>query len=454
MTSARSHFGFLLSSGLWVFACIELNELPDNDDGAGGAAAGEQSRGGRAGAAGRDGGSGGQVPIAGADGGGGSSGANTDGGASAGEAGGGRGGSGGIAGEGTAGTDPTAGGGQASGGTSGAGGAGPLGGAGMGGEGAIGGDDGCLDYRINPEQPPQIVAISGDVGGVHDPVLIAEKGVYYLFHTGAGIDVKTSSDLQVWTDQESVFASNPTWIASAVPGAGDLWAPDISYFNDTYHLYYSASTFGSQRSCIGHATRAALDDAVGWTDHGAVVCSNPDGGTSDDWNAIDPNVILDDQNTPWLSFGSFWGGIKMIELDASGARANATLHSLAARTENERSVEAPFIVRRCEYYYLFVSFDFCCRGSGSTYRIMVGRSTNILGPYLDRSGVSLLDGGGTQVLAGNTRWRGPGHNAVLFDGYSAYNVYHSYDTLNFGRFALRISEMTWDVSGWPVSAGP
>ncbi|HEY8945228.1 MAG TPA: arabinan endo-1,5-alpha-L-arabinosidase, partial [Polyangiaceae bacterium] len=296
------------------------------------------------------------------------------------------------------------------------------------------------------------VPLTGDLVA-HDPVIIKSDGLYYVFHTGPGVRVKTSSDMREWSDAGSVFNPRPSWTATQVPGVGDLWAPDISYFGGTYHLYYSASTFGSNRSCIGHATRAALNSGS-WTDHGPVICSNPDGGTADNWNAIDPNVVLDEEDTPWLSFGSFWDGIKMIELDQTGARANMDLHSLASRTVNERSVEAPFIVRRCNYYYLFVSFDFCCRGTTSTYRTMVGRSTNVLGPYVDRSGNELLDGGGTQVLVADTRWRGPGHNAIFFEGSSAYNVYHTYDAQNQGRITLRISELAWDVSGWPVSAGP
>jgi arabinan endo-1,5-alpha-L-arabinosidase len=274
-----------------------------------------------------------------------------------------------------------------------------------------------------------------------------------LFHTGDGIGAKTSTNLREWKAAPAVFASNPSWIAQEVPGATNLWAPDISFFGGSYHLYYSASTFGSNRSCIGHATREALN-AGSWTDHGSVVCSNPNGGSRDDWNAIDPNVIVDQAGVPWLSFGSFWGGLKLVELDDSGARANDTMTSIAARPSNGGALEAPFIVRRCGYYYLFVSFDTCCQGVDSTYKVMVGRSANVAGPYSDREGRAMMQGGGTPVVAGNTRWRGPGHNAVVFDDSGAYNVYHSYDGNNNGAAMLRISELVWDAEGWPISGGP
>lgn len=466
----RTHLIFLMSSGTWAFACIQLNKLPaDDEGGAGNASAGLggviQSGAGGA-LAGRGGGTGahaGQSTQAGAGqaGGNGGSGGMAEsgaGGSLVGTGGGGMNGNGGSAGLeplGGGGSDSLPNGGAGIGGTSDAGSANAgtaQGGTTNGGAAGAAGDDGCDLFRQDPDNPPSSLNLSGNLW-VHDPVVIAAHDRYYLFHTGSRVPVKTSTNLTAWTDSGTVFITNPSWISTQVPGSSDLWAPDISYFGGLYHLYYSVSTFGSNRSCIGHATRAALDSGS-WTDHGPVICSNPIGGPSHDWNAIDGNVILDEEGTPWLSFGSFWSGIKMIELDEDGARANQDLHSLATRVENGGSVEAPFIVRRCDAYYLFVSFDFCCRGSQSTYRIMVGRSENLLGPYLDRSGKSMLEGGGTLVLQADTRWRGPGHNAVFIDGDAAYNVYHAYDSQNLGRATLRISELVWDASGWPLSDGP
>lgn len=319
------------------------------------------------------------------------------------------------------------------------------------GGGPLDANDRCGFGELGETFSTDAMVLAGNLD-VHDPVTLAVGNRYFLFHTGARIPVKTSSNLRDWSNAGSVFNSNPAWISSLVPGASDLWAPDISHFGGSYHLYYSASTFGSNRSCIGHATRNSLDSGS-WFDRGPVVCSNV-GGPGDDWNAIDPNLILDGDGVPWLFFGSFWSGIKAVKLDSSGVRADEVLHSIAARNNDGKAIEAPFITRRCGYYYLFVSFDFCCRGSSSNYRQLVGRSTDLLGPYLDRAGRSLLDGGGTPLLQGNSRWRGPGHNALLFVGERAYNVYHSYDAQNQGRAQLRIAELVWDSEGWPISGGP
>ncbi len=116
-------------------------------------------------------------------------------------------------------------------------------------------------------------ALTGNLG-THDPTLIEQDGRFYLFQTGPRLPGKTSTNLLGWSDgQASAFGSgNPAWIAQQVPGATDLWAPDLSYFSGQYHLYYSASTFGSNSSCIGHATRASLASGS-WTDRGSVVCS-------------------------------------------------------------------------------------------------------------------------------------------------------------------------------------
>ena len=307
-------------------------------------------------------------------------------------------------------------------------------------------DDRCDVAVHDPSAPPGVMTLSGNLG-THDPTVIEQDGVFYEFQTGPRIPGKTSTDLMRWEGTDSALGrGNPSWIAGAVPGARDLWAPDISLFNGQYHLYYSASTFGSNTSCIGHATRESLATGA-WMDHGSVICSR----SSDRYNAIDPNLIVDEEGTAWLVFGSFWDGIKAIELDAAGARANDELHSLASRGGG--AIEAPVVVRRCGYYYLFVSFDRCCDGANSTYNIRVGRSEAVLGPYVDREGTSMMAGGGTQIVAGDSTWRGPGHNAVIFHGERAYNIYHAYAARN-GAPNLRVAELVWDADGWPVSGGP
>ena len=125
-----------------------------------------------------------------------------------------------------------------------------------------------------------------------------------------------------------------------------------------------------------------------------------------------------------------------------------TLYSLASRSRPS-AIEAPNIIRKNDYYYLFVSFDFYCRGKDSTYNIRVGRSRNLTGPYMDRSGKPMMQGGGTLVVAGTGRWAGPGHCAVLQEKDGDKLVYHAYDTESRGVPTLRIANIRWDSEGWP-----
>ena len=303
-----------------------------------------------------------------------------------------------------------------------------------------------------PSRPP--LDLQGDIRQVHDPTIIKDGDTFYLFSTRAGIAVRCSKDLVAWRLCGDVFAHLPAWAVSDVPGLRGIWAPDISYFNGKYHLYYSASTFGKNRSSIGLATNQTLDptsDKYRWDDQGKVISSY----NTDDWNAIDPNIVVDEQGEPWMSFGSFWSGIKMRKIDRATGKISSTdtkLYSLASRPRSAElpgAIEAPAIVRRGGYYYLFVSFDFCCRGVNSTYNIRVGRSKQVTGPYLDRDNKDMMDGGGTLVLSGGKRWRGPGHCAVLRDQGGDKLVYHAYDADARGASTLRIAAISWE-GDWPT----
>lgn len=296
---------------------------------------------------------------------------------------------------------------------------------------------------------------------VHDPVMIKQDDTYYLFCTGQGISVWSSKDMKHWEREEQVFATAPAWAVEAVPGfKNHIWAPDIFYHNGKYYLYYSVSAFGKNTSCIGLATNTTLhpdDPDFEWEDQGKIIQSVPG---RDMWNAIDPNLILDKKGIPWLSFGSFWQGIKLVRLrdDLMGvAESPQEWHTIASRPRDfktdeqhagEGAIEAPFIFRKRDYYYLFVSFDSCCRGVDSNYKIMVGRAENITGPYLDQDGKKMVHGGGTLLLAGNKAWPGVGHNSVYtFDG-TDYLIFHGYDASDEGKPKLRIEKIIWE-NGWP-----
>ena len=286
--------------------------------------------------------------------------------------------------------------------------------------------------------------LTGDYALAHDPAIAREGGRYYVFTTSgprevSQIPIRCSKDLLTWKECGHVFAELPAWIHDASPKTRNLWAPDISYFNGKYHLYYAYSSFGVNTSGIALATNVTLDPAspqYQWNDEGRVLTST----AADDFNAIDPNLVLDRKGQPWLSFGSFWGGIKMRRIDAiTGklSRKDNHLYGLASRKKPEiaepakpglpanwQAIEAPFIIHHGKYFYLFVSFDLCCRGTRSTYRIMVGRSRKATGPYLDADGKQMIDGGGTQVLAGNSRWLGPGEDSRSCS--SAMETYSSF----------------------------
>ncbi len=338
----------------------------------------------------------------------------------------------------------SAGSGASEGGTSGV-----LSQAGRGGSDPVGGaSSGGTDPVVGP------LELSGDLE-THDSCVIEAEGRFTVFYTGPGIRMKVSDDLLFWEDEpQSAFAENPAWITDLVPDATDLWAPDVSFVDGLYHLYYAASTFGSGRSCIGHATTDSLAMPIGWVDQGPVICSDLGGEDVDDWDAIDPSTLTDPDGTRWMVFGSFGSGIKLIQLDESGARVDDTLHALAARSPDNPAIQAPFLLYRAPYYYLFVSFDRCCQGVSSTYNIRVGRASDVLGPYVDRDGVPMLEGGGTLLLEGDDRWRGVGANTILSTGGQDYNVYHSYDANAAGRATLRISGIAWDSEGWPIPGRP
>ena len=297
----------------------------------------------------------------------------------------------------------------------------------------------------------------GQIQQVHDPVMTYEDGMYYVFSTGRRIPVICSPDKITWESCGRVFDRNPAWIREINPDLVDIWAPDISYFNGRWHLYYAVSNFGTQNSAIGLATNSTLNPSkpdFEWVDQGIVLRSQP----GDLWNAIDANLVLDEAGEPWLVWGSFWSGLWLGKIDAATGQLDpdkANYHHLADRyagPDNDPAIEAPFLVQRGDYWYLFASFDQCCQGVASTYNVRVGRSQSLTGPYVDRDGVPLREAGGTLILSEYDHWKGPGHNGIFVEDGVYWIVYHAYDENQIGIPKLRIEALGWDAEGWPVLA--
>ncbi len=329
----------------------------------------------------------------------------------------------------------------------------------------------CLTSHAAFAQPAQALSLTGDFWGTHDPSIIREDNTWYVFATGKARDggqfqIRCSTDLHAWKLCGQVFDRIPDWIRRESPGTQELWAPDISYENGEYRLYYAYSLFGKNTSGIALAINKTLDPQspnYKWVDRGLVLKSVE----TDDFNAIDPNFILDAHGHAWLAFGSFWSGIKMRRLDDHTgmlSAADTKLYSLATRSKpanapppppglppDWEAVEAPFIVHHGGYYFLFVSWDLCCRGVKSTYRTMVGRSKQVTGPYIDRDGVPMMQGGGTALLTANARWLGPGGESVRMQPRGPdVLVFHAYDA-HTGRPAMQISTLSWE-DDWPHAA--
>src|SRR5690348_12207833 len=232
-------------------------------------------------------------------------------------------------------------------------------------------------------------------GRVHDvapdpAIIAAPDGSYYVFGTGDGLPFWHSTDLVNWKRAGRVFDSpEPVWTRQYVARPAGCWAPDISFHNGAYYLYYAVSEFGSQNSVIGLAVNKTLDPAspgYKWEDRGAVIASAA-GKTS--FNAIDPTLFVDRDRRWYLFFGSFFSGIQVMWLDSRTGKplaGNDPLLTVAVHPGLVPSIEGAYVIEHGNYYYMFVSWGMCCFGPLSTYRVMVGRAGAIRGPYLDRSG--------------------------------------------------------------------
>ena len=310
----------------------------------------------------------------------------------------------------------------------------------------------------------------------HDPSLVkGDDGRWYVFSTDAsagdvhrcGVQVRVSDDLISWEYLGTAFEDYENTCREAVSAAGlnpaehqGLWAPDAVKAGDRWRLYYSASTFGSSRSAIGMAEADSL--AGPWEDRGIVVRSDANAVSKP--NAIDPCVFTDPGGKQYMTWGSFFGGIWLTELDENGFAAGEPVRIAGfrgCRAEGSCLVWVP----RTEYYYLFLSYG----SLSEDYNIRVGRSRTVEGPYLDANGRNLADltrenegrigvklMGGYQLLhdPGDGFSKGikaPGHCSVSVDGDRLWLCHHTRtQTLPEWWFAMQIRPMLISRSGWPL----
>ena len=320
---------------------------------------------------------------------------------------------------------------------------------------------------------------------VHDPSLAHQGNTWYAFttdlpflHASTYLPIRCSPDARTWRVCGHVFDALPGWIAQKIPGVQGLWAPEVAYFHGLYHLYYAASTLGSQRSAIGLAINTTLDpQAPGyrWVDEGEVLSSAP----GDDFNAIDPSVLVlpsplshskqkgDPGPDPraasaaWLTYGSFWSGIKQRRLDPETGKLDPRdpqTYSLAAQPRDRgHGIEGASLIEHGGYYYLFASVGICCDIpiERDTYRQIVGRSRSVHGPFTGEDGSKLTEGGGTVLLGSNSLWLAPGGGSVYQDPQTGETLlaFHALRRSENGALSLWIKRVTWQ-DGWPVLRDP
>jgi arabinan endo-1,5-alpha-L-arabinosidase len=320
------------------------------------------------------------------------------------------------------------------------------------------------------EDLPGGKTVVGQTSPIHDPALIiADDGTWYLYSTGL-LNRENGGTIQVWSSHDqgttweykgTVWDKIPAWIdAHFAVGElpGNLWAPEIYENDGTYYLYYSASRFGGNYSLTALATNTTLDPSdpdYEWVDQGLVVSSPATGldpnNPNKTFNAIDAGIVEDADGKPYMAIGSFWYGIFLVPLEWPTGKPVADWQSrtvnIADRFKAGNPIEAPYITKHGDYYYLFVSFDSCCRGADSTYKVAVGRSKSVKGPYLDKDGRDMFGGGGSVVLDSHGAITGPGGQSVFGD----YLAFHYYDGSNedIPYFpTLGLQKIDW-VDGWP-----
>lgn len=307
-------------------------------------------------------------------------------------------------------------------------------------------DDGILYCLVSRSYNNPVIAFSAP-----DPTVIrAQDGYFYLYGTEdtRNMPIYRSKDMVSWEYMGTAFTNEtrPTW-----EGSHSLWAPEIRYFDGHYVLYYSWAKWGDEwNSNVGVAVS---DSPTGpFIDKGCVI----DAQDMEVQNSID-QFFYEDGGKKYMFWGSF-RGIYATELTGDGLRVKMNEDGTPVLKKRicGNYFEAVNLYKKGEYYYLFASIGSCCEGAKSSYTTVVGRSKNILGPYLNKTGGDMLYDKYEVVLKGNSVWAGPGHNSIIQvdDDGVEWLIYHGYKKAEAdnGRVVL-LDRLHWTDDGWPYVKG-
>ncbi len=287
-----------------------------------------------------------------------------------------------------------------------------------------------------------------------DPTVIRTDEGFYLYATQTNsywIPIYFSKDLVNWEFKRSAFRNATKPKPDVLPGGGAFWAPEIRYINGKYVLYFSWAKWGD--GSISYTAVATSDSPVGDFLNAKPLLITDDFGS----NCIDQFYYEEDKKK-YMFVGSF-NGIYVTELtdDGLSVKRGADGKPVLKKQVCGRAFEGTNIYKKGKYYYLFASINNCCPNNGmdSKYKVVVGRSENLLGPYVDRKGKDMLDNSWELVLEGDGEtFFGPGHNSIIIpdDAGTDWMIYHSYVKENStvgGRLGM-LDRIVWSPDGWPT----
>lgn len=297
----------------------------------------------------------------------------------------------------------------------------------------------------------------------HDPSMIRFEDGYALMSTNNQLSLWTSEDAYSWKAHGKTMNGNPSWLRQYAPGLEDVWAPDIFYANGEYRVYYCGSEFGKRNSAIGYtASKSIVPNTAGygWTDKGHVIHTKEG---VDKYNAIDADLVRTVEGNLYMAFGSFGLGIQLVKIDeATGFQANddKTIYNIARRTSKASggAEEGPSLIEHNGQYFLFTAWDKCCQQGANieqtTYKTAYGRADKVTGPYKDRAGYDMANGGGTILLERYGRYVGPGGGEAFQDLNRVRFVHHYYDNAGDKYNHIHIRDVVFTDDNWAEMGQP